>query len=231
MRRQEKKQGFKNQPFLQKKQGLPDPSSLHPSTEKPPPPTNLPKQADDDALFAAVMADVVPLPEKPILPPVLDPPAPLLIFNEERLVVRHLEDLVEGRIPFDIVFGDEFMEGSVKGLDPRILQRLRRGKYAWQGHIDLHGLRVDEARDDLLRFLDEHRKKGHRCLLIVHGRGNHSPDREPVLKRRLISWLTEGFLQKEILAFATARPHDGGTGATYVLLRRTRSGDTSRTND
>lgn len=223
MHRQPKKQGFKHLPFLQKKQGLPDPASLPPSMDKPPPPTDLPAQVDDEELFAAVMADVTPLPEKPILPPDLDPP-PLSSFalNEERLVVRQLEDIVEGRAPFDIIFGDEFMEGSVQGLDPRILQRLRRGKYAWQGHIDLHGLRVDEARDDLLQFIDEHRKKGHRCLLIVHGRGNHSPDGEPVLKRRLISWLTQGFLQKEILAFATARPHDGGTGATYVLLRRTR---------
>ncbi|MCB9644710.1 MAG: Smr/MutS family protein [Myxococcales bacterium] len=221
MRRQNQKKGFKHQPFQQKKDGLPDPADLHPSMDKPPPPKNLPDQEDDDALFAAAMADVVPLRETPHIEPELEPPD-LPSPNDERLVVRQLEDLVEGRIPFDIVFGDEFIEGSVQGLDPRLLQRLRRGKYAWQAHIDLHGMRVDEARTELVQFIQENRRKGHRCLLIVHGRGNHSPDREPILKRRLISWLTQGFLHKDILAFATARPHDGGTGATYVLLRRER---------
>ena len=57
-------------------------------------------------------------------------------------------------------------------------------------------------------------------MLIVHGRGLHSKDQIPVLKDALRSWLERGPVARAVLAFTTARPHDGGAGAVYVLLRR-----------
>jgi len=77
---------------------------------------------------------------------------------------------------------------------------------------------VDEAKEELQSFLQKARRCGHRCLLVVHGRGLHSLGKAPVLKQKLVQWLTRGFLRKEIVAFCSARPHDGGVGATYVLL-------------
>ena len=118
------------------------------------------------------------------------------------------------------VSSDEYVEGAVQGLDPRILQRLRRGQYAWQAYLDLHGMRVEEARDNLIEFIHTQRLQGRRCLLIIHGRGHHSPGQEPILKKRLIRWLSRGFLHKQILAFTSARSYDGGLGAMYLLLRR-----------
>jgi DNA-nicking Smr family endonuclease len=56
----------------------------------------------------------------------------------------------------------------------------------------------------------------------VHVRGRNSKDQRPVLKDGLKTWLTRGELAKAVLAFATARPCDGGAGAMYVLLRRER---------
>jgi len=66
----------------------------------------------------------------------------------------------------------------------------------------------------------EARQDGKRCVLVVHGRGLHSKDQRPVLKEAVVNWLGRTGLRKQVLAFCTARPYDGGAGALYVLLRR-----------
>ena len=86
--------------------------------------------------------------------------------------------------------------------------------------MDLHGKTQVEARDALERFLDDSRRAKKRCVLVVHGRGLNSKDQIPVLKERLKGWLSEKRIGRRVLAFATARPQDGGTGAVYILLRR-----------
>ena len=78
------------------------------------------------------------------------------------------------------------------------------------------------ARPAVERFLHEALRAGHRCVLVVHGRGHNSKDRTPVLKEKLVSWLARSALSRMVLAFTSARPHDGGAGAMYVLLRRDR---------
>jgi len=133
-----------------------------------------------------------------------------------------LADLVSGEADFDITDTREYIEGTVVGLDPRLVRRLRRGDFARQAHLDLHGLVAEEAKVAVDRFLADAVRAGHRCLLIVHGRGLNSKDRTPVLKERLKAWLSHGRASRLVLAFATARPHDGGAGALYVLLRRDR---------
>jgi DNA-nicking Smr family endonuclease len=133
-----------------------------------------------------------------------------------------LSDLVAGAARFDITDTREYIEGAVVGLDPRLLRRLRRGDFAWQAHLDLHGMTAQEARPEVDRFLAEAVRLGHRCVLVVHGRGRNSKDQTPVLKERLKTWLARGASARIVLAFATARPCDGGAGALYVLLRRDR---------
>jgi DNA-nicking Smr family endonuclease len=78
------------------------------------------------------------------------------------------------------------------------------------------------ARVEVERFVMGASAAGHRGVLIVHGRGHGSKDNVPVLKERLKSWLARGRIGRSILAFTSARPADGGTGALYVLLRRRR---------
>ena len=78
----------------------------------------------------------------------------------------------------------------------------------------------DEAQVAVDRFVAAARTAGRRCVLIIHGRGHHSKDQVPVLKERIHAWLARGRLSKSVLAFASARPCDGGAGAVYVLLRR-----------
>ncbi|HMN93559.1 MAG TPA: Smr/MutS family protein [Hydrogenophaga sp.] len=103
------------------------------------------------------------------------------------------------------------------GLGPDVLVRLRAGRWSIQRQIDLHGLRTDEAREALGRFLRECHQQGLRCVRVVHGKGLGSPGRTPVLKDRVPRWLVQ---KSEVLAFAQARPVDGGAGALLVLLRQ-----------
>lgn len=131
-----------------------------------------------------------------------------------------LRALVAGDAPFDISDSDEFIEGRVAGLDPAVVRKLRRGEFAVQGHVDLHGLTREEAKRAVDAFLRASRQAGKRCVLVVHGRGLHSKDQLPVLKDALRSWLGAARFARHVLAFASARPADGGAGAIYVLLRR-----------
>jgi DNA-nicking Smr family endonuclease len=137
-------------------------------------------------------------------------------------VLYELSQLVEGAAPFDITNTTEFVEGAVAGVDRRLVRRLRSGAYAYQDHLDLHGMNASEAKLALDRFLTDAHRRGHRCVLVVHGRGLNSKDQVPVLKRRVAAWLAHGAWARLVLAFTSARPCDGGAGALYVLLRRVR---------
>ena len=143
--------------------------------------------------------------------------------SEEAEALAELSDLVHGETSFDVSDTREYVEGAIVGLDPRVLRRLRRGDFAWQVHIDLHGMTADQARVAVLAFLQASVRAGYRCVLVVHGRGLNSKDQTPVLKERMKSWLARGAAARVVLAFTTARPCDGGAGALYVLLRRDRS--------
>lgn len=105
------------------------------------------------------------------------------------------------------------------GAQRRLLLRLRRGRYAIQNHIDLHGLTVAEAKATCEAFLTDNRKRDRRCLRIVHGKGLRSARGHGVIKTALAAWLAR---RDDVLAYCSAPPHDGGTGALYVLLRRRR---------
>jgi len=103
-----------------------------------------------------------------------------------------------------------------RGLGSDVLRKLRRGDWAVQAEIDLHGHTIDEAHDALVDFLDEARSHGYRCVRVIHGKGLTSPNREPVLKGKVRAWLTRW---NEVLAYCEAMPHGGGSGAVLVLLR------------
>ena len=192
--------------------------------EPPRPAPSPPPVADEPDAFARAMAGVVPL--RPGGERVEGPPPAgggRRPITEEAEALALLSDLVDGAAHFDMSDTREYVEGAIVGLDPRVLRRLRRGDYAWQAHIDLHGLTAAEARVAVDRFLATSVSAGHRCVLIVHGRGRNSKDQTPVLKERLKVWLARGRAARIVLAFTTARPCDGGAGALYVLLRRDRT--------
>lgn len=144
------------------------------------------------------------------------------VVSEDAEVLAQLSDLVAGQGRFELTETDEYVEGARLGIDPRLVTRLRRGEFAVQAHIDLHGMIQVDAKAALEQFVVNSVRKGLRAVLVVHGRGRRSPGGMPVLKHAAAQWLSHGITGGYVLAFATARPADGGAGAMYVLLRRER---------
>lgn len=111
---------------------------------------------------------------------------------------------------------DEALSYRRDGIGPDVLRKLRRGHWVTQDQLDLHGLRVEQAREELAIFLKDSLKRGLRCVRVVHGKGLGSKDKQPVLKGKVRSWLVQ---KDEVIAFVAARPAEGGAGALIVLLR------------
>ena len=124
--------------------------------------------------------------------------------------------LIQSEWAPDLGPGDvlSFARGGVRRRD---VERLRRGRFSVEADLDLHGRIVADASAALDRFLQESQRRGRRCVRIVHGKGFGSPGGLPVMKAHVDRWLRA---RPEILAFCSATPPDGGTGALYVLLRR-----------
>ncbi|CAN5337224.1 Smr/MutS family protein [soil metagenome] len=138
-------------------------------------------------------------------------PEPTARFTREDRA-RVLEESLSGLSPEageDVLFHRPQVPG-------RVLRRLRRGEYSIAAEIDLHGLTISGARAALDEFLHESIADGYACVRVIHGKGRRSGHRGPVLKRAVDRWLRQ---REDVLAFASARPADGGTGAVYVLLR------------
>ncbi len=181
-----------------------------------------PPPDSDEALFRRAMMDVVPLNREPEVVPAPRVPkkAPRFRSLEDEEVQAHLKRLVEGEEGFELTYSDEYVDGAVVGLSPKVLKALRNGDYSYQDYVDLHGLTRTEAREAVVAFVTRSYARKHRCVLVIPGRGLNSEDKQPVLKERLVVWLTQAPLKRMVLAFASARSCDGGAGAFYVLLRR-----------
>jgi DNA-nicking Smr family endonuclease len=116
----------------------------------------------------------------------------------------------------DAVAGSAAVSFQRAGVRTQVMRRLRRGLYPTEDELDLHGLTQTGARDQLADFIVRSRDSGHRCVRIIHGKGCRSGARGPVLKTAVNLWLRRHL---DVMAFASAKAIDGGTGAVYVLLR------------
>jgi DNA-nicking Smr family endonuclease len=103
------------------------------------------------------------------------------------------------------------------GVSRQTLRKMRKGHWVVEAQIDLHGLDRPLAHAETEEFLKKAKKRGLRCVRIVHGKGLGSGPRGPVIKQKLGGWLRQ---RKDVLAFCSARPVDGGSGALYVLLAK-----------
>ncbi len=128
-----------------------------------------------------------------------------------------LQDLLSEQIdPADMETGEELLFIRT-GLQHRTLRKLRRGMFAVNAELDLHGMTVPVARQAVSEFLLECQHRRIQCTRIIHGKGHGSRHRSPVLKQKIGKWLQQ---RDEVLAYCSARNYDGGTGAVYVLLKR-----------
>ncbi len=172
----------------------------------------------EEALFFDAMQSVSALPLKgrdiPKAPePPKNPPPPLL--DEQAL-----DEAMPADIEFSLASTREYVEGYVVGLDLALLGKLQAGQLRPEAHIDLHGLDSQKAFLALLDFFKVAYLKNQRIVLVVPGRGLNSPAGIAILREKVQEWFTRDPLKRIILAFCTAKPHDGGAGALYVLIRK-----------
>ena len=137
-------------------------------------------------------------------------------LDEARVPAELMRSLID---PAEIEVGEE-LSYLKQGLSPRLLRRLKRGHFSIADEIDLHQMTVEVARGAIKQFLGECQRHGKLCVRIIHGKGLRSRAQGPVLKR-----LTDSMLRhrNDVLAFASAPPAEGGTGAVIVLLKHARN--------
>lgn len=116
------------------------------------------------------------------------------------------------------------LPGDLHDMDRRTAQRFRGGRLPIAARLDLHGLPAATAQGAFERFIATHHAKGHRCVLVITGKGQRSGIDGGVLKRELPHWLNLPHIRRLVLATTPAQPKDGGSGAMYILLKRDRSG-------
>lgn len=169
---------------------------------------------DDRELFRRMFGDVKRLrSDKTHHEP--DRPEPRARFRR-RDESEVLSDSLNGSLdPADMETGEElaFRRPQVRPADFR---RLKRGQFSVAEEIDLHGLSADDARAALAVFLVGAVARDMRCVRVIHGKGKRSGPTGPVIKRRVGRWLRR---RDDVLAYCSAKPVDGGTGAIYVLLK------------
>lgn len=105
------------------------------------------------------------------------------------------------------------------GIQQKVQKKLRRGELPIEEELDLHGYTVNEAKTAIQDFLFECKRQQIRYIRIIHGKGYRSEQNIPVLKTHVAYWLPQ---IKDVLAYSSAVPKDGGTGAMYVILKSSR---------
>lgn len=170
---------------------------------------------DDEDLFRQAMRDVKRLraPERVNEAP-KPPPAARFRRADEQAVLQ--ESMMAPEDLAALLGTGEEIGFRRPHVPEAVLLKLRRGQYAVDAEIDLHGLNASQAKHALRDFIVEAAGRHWRCVRVIHGKGRRSGPRGPVLKAIVFHWLQRS---NHVLAFGSARAVDGGSGALYVLLR------------
>ena len=177
------------------------------------PPT--PAAADDLKLFQQAVKGATPIaPPDRVSHRSKPPPVPVQSLLDTHAALA--ESRTAALSPEQAMETGEELVYLREGLPRDTLRKLRRGNWVVQDAVDLHGLNRVQAREMLVEFLAECRRRRLRCVRVVHGKGLRSPNREPVLKGMLQQWLAR---RDEILAYCQAPQNTGGSGALLILLK------------
>jgi DNA-nicking Smr family endonuclease len=173
-----------------------------------------PALSDEDAL-AASLAGVAPLAR-----------TDSRVRIRRKVDLSHIEDARKQDLAaldraegFDVTFDDRYVRARAAGVSRETVSRLEKGEFPICAHLDLHGMPLDDARHAVDEFLASQQKRGHRCVLLITGKGKNSIGGRAVLREHVPGWLARGPSSRRVLAFVSARPCDGGTGALVVLMR------------
>lgn len=181
---------------------------------------------DDEALWREVTRSVTPLPGRtpPSGPASADPASPPAADRPPSRPPSKPADLRRQamRAPLSVAPPPApLAPGASPGVDRRTSERLRRGRMAIDGRIDLHGMTQAAAHEALNGFLLQAHRQGRRMVLVITGKGRIGQG-GGVLRAEVPNWLNQQPVRDTVLAFFPAQPKDGGSGALYVLLKRRR---------
>lgn len=167
---------------------------------------------EDRRLFREAVGTVRRVHSDTIAPPTPNvPPIPRHSEADEAEVLREMFSDMPHWSEMDT--GEELFFAR-PGLQNRVIRKLRLGQFSVEAELDLHGMTVRQANEALSWFLRECARRNTRCVRIIHGKGKGS-QHLPVLKAKVNRWLR---LRDEVMAFSSAPPWNGGTGALLALL-------------
>ncbi len=176
-----------------------------------------PVSPEDSSLFREAVGEVKPVSSnKQHLEPRKPLPEPRRSQSDDDSV---MQELLSDFSEIDLLETGEHASYTSPGVQRGVLRNLKSGKYAIQAEMDLHGLKREQAKKALVGFLADAQSRQHTCVRVIHGRGRRTAESAPVLKPAVTRWLMH---HKQVLAFCSARDSDGGTGAVYVLLRKSK---------
>ena len=161
----------------------------------------------DVVSFPDAVGGVRPLKQDRITPPLKKrKPVPEQTLRDQREVMDSL--LSDDYEPADVETGEELLY-SRPGLQHSVMRKLRRGQYAIEAQLDLHGNTVPQARERVSGFLHDMQAQNRRCVRIIHGKGKSSEGETAGVEGKVNAWLQQW---DQVLAFCSAQPNDGGTG-------------------
>lgn len=176
---------------------------------------------DDISLFRSEMKNVKPIKcDKVDLSTKPKDKKQLKALRDNAANALSKENIVDGLSDQFIidVEPEELLFWSNNGVRSSQMQQLKAGQISFAGSIDLHGLTVEQSRKLLWEFLEEATKIEVRCVRVTHGKALRKDKSKPILKSYLNTWLRQHPL---VLGFSSCQPKHGGTGAVYILLKRT----------
>ena len=176
--------------------------------------------AQERNLFESAVGKVQRLPAIALVDLKRLPPPATLLQHELDAQAALQESLSDEFDISSLLDTDQDLSFRRPGVGADVVQKLRKGQWSIQRQVDLHGLRSDDAREAMGRFIRDAHKQGLRCVRVIHGKGLGSPGKAPVLKDKVLRWLVQ---KAEVIAFVQAPPNKGGAGAVLVLLAPVRA--------
>ena len=140
---------------------------------------------------------------------------------KRQMATTESEELVDGLSSeiVSLVETEDELIYATPGVQLKLMKRLKQGHVPWDAGLDLHGYTLDDARTELSNYINECSKRQLRCVMVVHGKAYSGEGQQPLMKSYVNDWLRQ---MPQVIAFSSAQPKDGGTGALYVLLKRSK---------
>ena len=135
------------------------------------------------------------------------------VRSDQPLVIDGLSD----QFVIDVGAEDELMWRR-DGVQEAQMRKLKLGQVPFEGSLDLHGMSVEKARETLWDFIAEATRLEVRCVRVTHGKAARLDGKRPMIKSHVNTWLRQ---HPQVLGFTSCNARHGGTGAVYVMLKRT----------